>query len=144
MRRRAVFAVWLILALSLTGCARNMTEKDEIISLFREHESVFLASVERGDFSAVEKIGGVREVSLRGDEGEIEFYCGGRGLVPSSSYYGILYIKGAADTDYAQVLGAGSEWSADGARYRFRQADGDTDFYYEALGNGFYYYEEHF
>ena len=103
-----------------------------------------MAAVETGDFSAVSRLRGIREITTRGDEGEIEFFCGGRGLVPASSYYGILYIPGAEDAELSQVFGDSPEWSAEGEGCRYRQADGDNEFYYEPLGHGFFYYEEHF
>ena len=142
MRKLLAWSVLLLLLLS--GCGKNLTKKDKIVSLFREHEDTFLACVERWDFSDAEKLRGVISVSVRGEDEEVEFFCGGRGLVPASSYYGILYICGAAGRDYAQVFGASPEWSTDGDGYRYRQANGDNDFYYESLGNGFYYYEEHY
>ena len=105
---------------------------------------LFLSAVETGDFSAVSRLRGIREITTRGDEGEIEFFCGGRGLVPASSYYGILYIPDAEDRELSQVFGDSPGWSAEGEGCRYRQTDGDNEFYYEPLGHGFFYYEEHF
>ena len=144
MRKRTLFILGAILILLLAACSRNLTDKSRIISLFRKNESTFLSAVETGDFSAVSRLRGIREITTRGDEGEIEFFCGGRGLVPASSYYGILYIPGAADRELSQVFGDSPEWSAEGEGCRYRQADGDNEFYYEPLGHGFFYYEEHF
>ena len=144
MRKRTLFILGAILILLLAACSRNLTDKSRIISLFRKNESTFLSAVETGDFSAVSRLRGIREISTRGDEGEIEFFCGGRGLVPASSYYGILYIPGAEDAELSQVFGDSPEWSAEGEGCRYRQTDGDNEFYYEPLGHGFFYYEEHF
>ena len=144
MRKRTLFILGAILILLLAACSRNLTDKSRIISLFRKNESTFLSAVETGDFSAVSRLRGIREITTRGDEGEIEFFCGGRGLVPASSYYGILYIPGAEDAELSQVFGDSPEWSAEGEGCRYRQTDGDNEFYYEPLGHGFFYYEEHF
>lgn len=144
MGKRTLFILGAILVLLLAACSRNLTDKSRIISLFRKNESTFLSAVETGDFSAVSRLRGIREISTRGDEGEIEFFCGGRGLVPASSYYGILYIPGAEDAELSQVFGDSPEWSAEGEGCRYRQTDGDNEFYYEPLGHGFFYYEEHF
>ena len=99
--------------------------------------------METGDFSAVRGLRGIREIQTRGDGEEIEFFCGGRGLVPASSYYGILYVSGGEEV-FLRAAEASPEWSAEGAGWRYRQAEGDNDFYYEPLGQGFYYYEEHY
>ena len=144
MGKRTLFILGAILVLLLAACSRDLTDKSRIISLFRKNESTFLSAVETGDFSAVSRLRGIREITTRGDEGEIEFFCGGRGLVPASSYYGILYIPGAEDAELSQVFGDSPEWSAEGEGCRYRQADGDNEFYYEPLGHGFFYYEEHF
>ena len=144
MGKRTLFILGAILVLLLAACSRNLTDKSRIISLFQKNESTFLSAVETGDFSAVSRLRGIREISTRGDEGEIEFFCGGRGLVPASSYYGILYIPGAEDAELSQVFGDSPEWSAEGEGCRYRQTDGDNEFYYEPLGHGFFYYEEHF
>ena len=144
MGKRTLFILGAILVLLLAACSRDLTDKSRIISLFRKNESTFLSAVETGDFSAVSRLRGIREITTRGDEGEIEFFCGGRGLVPASSYYGILYIPGAEDAELSQVFGDSPEWSAEGEGCRYRQTDGDNEFYYEPLGHGFFYYEEHF
>ncbi len=144
MRKRTLFILGAILILLLAACSRNLTDKSRIISLFRKNESTFLSAVETGDFSAVSRLRGIREITTRGDEGEIEFFCGGRGLVPASGYYGILYIPDAEDRELSQVFGDSPGWSAEGEGCRYRQTDGDNEFYYEPLGHGFFYYEEHF
>lgn len=144
MKRTLAFILTAAVLLALPGCSRELTDKDKIIALFRNNENVFVSAVETGDYSEVKKIKGVNDVSVRGDNEETEFYCGGMGLVPSSAYFGILYIRGAEGKDYPLVFGDGAEWSADGDGYRFKQADGDNDFYYQALGGGFYYYEERY
>ncbi len=144
MRRLHALLPGIVLALLLAGCAGNLTNQRKIVDVYRKHEAAFLAAVASGDYSTVEKLRGVREVTTRGENGEIEFCCGGRGLAPASSYFGILYVPGAAGKPYAQVFGDGPEWTADGAGCRYRQDGGDNEFYYEALGNGFYYYEEHY
>ena len=144
MRKRTLFILGAILILLLAACSRNLTDKSRIISLFQKNESTFLSAVETGDFSAVSRLRGIREITTRGDEGEIEFFCGGRGLVPASSYYGILYIPDAEDRELSQVFGDSPDWSAEGEGCRYRQTDGDNEFYYEPLGHGFFYYEEHF
>ena len=143
--RTLSFVLSILLLFSLTGCSWNLTSKKKIIKLYRRNESTFIAAVGSGDLTSVKKLRGIREISTRGEgeDAEIEFYCGGTGLVPSSSYYGILYIE-KADTVFLQLIDSSSEWFADGDGYRYKQADGDNDFYYEPLGNGFFYYEEHY
>ncbi len=140
IRSRACLIIGVLLALLLGGCSGNLTDKDRILSLYRGNESAFASAVESGDYSAVKKLRGVREIHIREDSGEIEFYCGGKGLVPGSSYYGILYSK----TDFRRLAESSPEWFAEDGGYRYEQSGGDNRFYYEPLGNGFYYYEQHF
>ena len=130
------------LALCLAACAGGLTSKRKIISLYQKNESIFAAAVESGDFAAAEKLRGVKDVVVREDGGEIRFYCGGAGLVPSSSYWGILWEKDPQV--FAALALTSPEWSVRGQGYRYRQAEGDNDFLYEPLGNGFFYYEEHY
>ncbi len=144
VRRRVLLFPALLFLLLFAACSRDLTDKSRIEALFRKNEAAFLAAAETGDLSALRRLRGIREIQTRGDGGEIAFFCGGRGLVPASVYYGILYLPGSAGKDLSQVFGASPEWSVDGAGYRYRQAEGDNEFYYEPLGNGFFYYEEHF
>ncbi len=134
----------MLVCIGLVWCySQNITNKDRIISIFYRHGSKFAEAVAVGDYSSVEKIRGV--TSAGENWGRIEFRFGGAGLVSSSSYYGVCYIPGTVGGDYAEVFGSDSHWSVDGDGYRYIQGGkGDNEFYYEALGNGFYYYEEHF
>ena len=145
MRKAAALVICLLFILGAAGCGGNLTGKDRIISLYRKNESAFIAAAASGDTAAVKKLRGIREVSPRGDgeHKEIEFSCGGIGLVPSASYYGILYVENG-EAVFSQLCDSSPEWSYDGEGYHYRQADGDNDFTYEPLGNDFFYYEEHF
>ena len=130
------------MALSFAGCADGQTSRRRIVALYRKNEAAFAAAVETGDYAAVKKLRGVKDVTVRDGDGEIEFCCGGAGLVPGSSYWGILWEK---DPEvFAALAAASPEWSAEGAGFRYEQAKGDNRFYYEPLGNGFFYYEEHY
>ena len=130
------------LALSFGGCAHGLTGRKGIVALYRKNEAAFATAVETGDYAAVKKLRGVADVTVRDGGEEIEFYCGGAGLVPGSSYWGIRWEK---DPEvFAALAAASPEWSFDGTGYRFEQAEGDNRFYYEPLGNGFFYYEEHY
>ncbi len=143
VKKTTALILGLVLVFYLAGCSGNLTDKKRIVSLYRKNEAVFAAAVESGDYAEVRKLRGIREVTVRGDAGEVEFYCGGTGLVPGSSYYGILYVANG-EAVFSQLVDASPEWFAEGNEIRYKQSSGDNDFRYEPLGNGFYYYEEHY
>lgn len=129
----------LVMAMLLTACSSN--HADKTIAMYRKHEALFLEAVQSANYAPVEALRYVQEIETWQNPVKVDFYCGGSGLVPSSSYYGILYqpsldLEGKVESD--------SQWMHEGDGYRFIQHEGDNVFYYEPLGNGFYYYEEHY
>lgn len=130
------------LLLCLAGCGGGLRSKKKIVALYQKNEKTFLAAVETGDYAAVRELRGVEDVFVRDGGREIQFWCGGFGLVPGTSYWGILWLKDAEV--FAELAATSVEWSAEGVGWRYRQSGGDNDFYYEPLGNGFFYYIEHY
>ena len=141
MRKLLVLFLSLCIFATFTACSRNLTDKDDIISLFKKHEATFLKAGENGDYTAVERIRGVQKVHTNGDYINIEF--GSSGFATSTHYYGIFY---SADDDLCavDVAGAKDELVQYGNGYQYEQSDGDNVYYVEPLGNHFFYYEAHF
>ena len=72
----------------------------------------------------------------------MEFYCGGSGLVPSSSYYGFYYspddLPLAVDVTLTENLGP------EGDGFGWGEPDGDNRYYTERIMKNWYYYESHY
>lgn len=140
--KKSFFAVLLILLLTaMTACSSNLTDKDDIISLYSKNEEAFVQASKSGDFSTLERIFGINKVLVL--ETYVDIQCGGAGFGPSTHYYGIFY---SADDNLCAVDVAGSkdnlkEW---GSGYFYQQEDVDNTYYVEPLGNHFFYYEAHF
>ncbi len=126
-------------ALAFLSCARELTGKEDIIALYRDNIDVFADASSGGNFSAVERLRGVESVYIS-DDGAVEIMCGGNKIGPGTHYYGIFYD---ADLDAADLTDADAyEESGDG--YVFRERDGDNVRYIEPLGDGYFYFEEHY
>ena len=141
MKKVASFLVLLALFITLPACSNNLTEKSDIISLYRKNEEIFLLAAENGDYSAIEEIKGVQKVLVRDTHTDIQ--CGGAGFGPSTHYYGIFY---SADDDLCAIDLAGpkDKLVKYGDGYLYQEESGDNRFYVEPLGNHYYYYEAHF
>lgn len=144
MKRILMFLLAAVMVFSLTSCVFNLTDRDSVIRLYERNEERFAAAAETGDFEKLEKIIGVQEVDIRedGDSFQAEISCGANGFASSTHYYGIFYSE-TVDFDNS-VATKPEEWTKEGAGYRYTEAEGDNTFYYEPLGGGYYYFEEHY
>lgn len=125
----------------LPSCSANLTKRSDIISLFQNYEDLFIEASTSGEFSKLEKIKGVQKVLTWNKCTDIQ--CGGAGFGSSTHYYGIFY----SETDNLcaiDVAGPRDELVVDKDGYRYKQSDGDNEYYVEPLGNHFFYYEAHF
>ncbi len=139
--KKMVGVLLLLLVLLLTGCTSREDWKAAVIKIYHEHEQMFADAAAAGDYSAVEALLEGDNVYIGTDY--VDIYFGGTGLVPSSSYYGVFYsAKGDMCVVYAGL--ALSELTAEGDGWCWRQPGGDNSYYVEPLGNGYYYYEEHY
>ena len=127
--------------LTIAACNRNLTEKNDIISLFQKNKAVFLQAVSSGDYSALERVNGVQNVYCAATY--IDIKCGGAGLGSSTHYYGIFY---SADDNLCaiDVAGPRDQLAEYGNGYLYQETGGDNRYYVESLGDHFYYYEAHF
>ncbi|MBP3478023.1 MAG: hypothetical protein J6K03_00885 [Oscillospiraceae bacterium] len=141
MKKALALFLSVSLFIALAACSRNLTDKNDIVSLFRKNEQTFLQAANSGDYSAVGRISGVQKVYA--SETYVDIQCGGAGLGSSTHYYGIFY---SADDDLSAVDVAGPRDKLveydDG--YLYQEDGGDNRYYVEPLGNHFYYYEAHF
>ena len=125
----------------LVSCSKNLTDKNDIISVFRKNEGRFVEASESGEYKNLETIKGIQKVIVWEDYVDIE--CGGSGLGSSTHYYGIFFSL-TDDLCAIDVAGPADELVEDGNGYRYRQQNGDNEYYVEPLGNHYFYYEAHF
>ena len=141
MKKILIILLVVSVLLTIAGCNRNLTDKNDIISLFQKNKAVFLQAVSSGDYSALERINGVQNVYC--SETYIDIKCGGAGLGSSTHYYGIFY---SADDNLCaiDVAGPKNQLVEHGNGYLYQEIGGDNRYYVEPLGDHFYYYEAHF
>ncbi|MBP3541695.1 MAG: hypothetical protein J6K72_07785 [Clostridia bacterium] len=129
-------------ALILYAFSTDLTSQGSITRRFFINKKVFFTAVETGNFDAVEKLPFIRSVEPDDREQEILFRCGGKGLGPSTSYYGIVYMENGL-TVSDEEPGARFCWLPQGNGYMML-GDGDNVFYREPLEGNFFYFEEHY
>ncbi len=141
MKKAFLLFISLFWLISATACSNNLTDKQDIISLYEKNEETFLQAASSGDYSFVEKINGVQKVLAW--DAYVDIQCGGAGFGPSTHYYGIFY---SADDNLCaiDVAGPKDKLVEHGDGYLYQEENGDNRYYVEPLGNHFYYYEAHF
>ena len=142
MFNKSVFCIVIIIMICfLSACSGNLTSKESIKDLYTQNETLFASAASSGSFSDLEKLRGVQNVFV-GDE-YVNIECGGSGFGSSTHYYGIFFSE-TDDLCAVDVAGPIDELVADGDGYRYKQSDGDNEYYVEPLGNHYFYYEAHY
>ena len=139
--KKILYIIALMAACLLFACSSNLTSKESIENLYTKNENRFADAESDGNFADLEKISGVQKVLVQDEYVDIQ--CGGSGFGPNTNYYGIFF----SETDNLcaiDVSGPSDELVEDGSGYRYKQSDGDNEYYVEPLGNHYYYYEAHF
>lgn len=139
--KKALCLIIPLMICFLSACSNNLTSKESIVNLYTKNEALFVSAASNGSFSDLEKINGVQKVLAWDDCVDIK--CGGSGFGSGTHYYGIFFSE---DDNLCAVNVAGplDELVEDGNGYRYKQADGDNEYYVEPLGNHYFYYEAHF
>lgn len=139
--KKTLYFVVMIMICLMSACSSNLTSKDSIVNLYTKNETRFANAASNGSFSDLKKISGVQEVFVYDEY--IDIQCGGSGFGPNTHYYGIFFC--ATDNLCAvDVAGPSDELVTDGDGYRYKQSDGDNEYYVEPIGNHYFYYEAHF
>ena len=142
MLRKKLFCIVLIIMICfLSACSSNLTSKEAIVNLYTENEALFASAASDGSFSDLENLSGVQKVLVYDEYTDIR--CGGSGFGSSTHYYGIFFSE-KDDLCAVDVAGPLDELAKDGDGYRYKQSDGDNEYYVEPLGNHYFYYEAHF
>ena len=116
--------------------------KEQIFEIVNDNAQTILADIEEQDFTDSMSVGKIEDVSVL--EQGVDFYCGGKGIAPSSQDYGFYYTE----DDLPKAIWCGVKYCDDSLLVE----DGDgysTDFqhnyyYTEKIMDNFYYYEAHF
>ena len=135
---------YVMLAVMMAGGNSDALSKEQIFSLVQEHHDFLLRCITDHDPDRAKEVTGIQSVHVEKDA-YVEFYCGGSGLVPSSSYYGFYYspddLPLAVDVTVTENLrpeGNGFGWKQSGG------LDGDNWYYTERIMENWYYYESHY
>ena len=116
--------------------------KEQIFEIVNDNAQTILADIEEQDFTDSMSVGKIEDVSVL--EQGVDFYCGGKGIAPSSQDYGFYYTE----DDLPKAIWCGVKYCDESLLVE----DGDgysTDFqhnyyYTEKIRDNFYYYEAHF
>ncbi|MBR2471634.1 MAG: hypothetical protein IKC41_02675 [Clostridia bacterium] len=121
----------------------NVPGKDEIFELVYEKQTVIAKAIEQNNFESIEKLKGIKEVTVK--DNYIDFYCGGKGIGSATSYYGFYFSEdNAIDVKENIEYPKGAALKPDGKGYSWDEPDGDNRFYVEKIIDGFFYYESHY
>lgn len=135
-------AILVIAILLVKNIFFDKSIKEQIFEIVNDNTHTILADIEEQNFADSMSIGKIEDISVL--EQGIDFYCGGKGIAPSSQDYGFYYTE----DDLPKAIWCGSKYCDDSLLVE----DGDgysTDFqhnyyYTEKIRDNFYYYEAHF
>lgn len=144
LKRLIALFLSVILLFSLSSCVltgglfSSHLSKAQIFRLVEKNEKVLLEDIANSDFKNSKKIRGIEDVSP--GESTVDFYCGGSGFGPATSYYGFYYSQNGEPS----CIWVGGELSAEGNGWGWREKNGDNRYYTEKITGYFFYYEVHF
>ena len=120
----------------------NKSIKEQIFDTVNDNTQTILTDIEEHDFTDSMNIGKIEDVTVL--EQGVDFYCGGKGIAPSSQDYGFYYTE----DDLPKAIWCGVKYCddsllvEDGNGY---STDYQHNYYYtEKIRDNFYYYEAHF
>ena len=139
----ALVAVCLLLLFVLPSRALTKGHAELLFELHRERfEEAASLTIQQGSGSGVRTPPGVDDLDLHGTySGCVEFSMGGFGLVPSSTYWGVIYATEDTPVGWG---GLEMEYTWDGHGWRWREENGDNRSYVTKLDDHWYLYEMSF
>lgn len=141
MNKAKCFLLISMMIIITSGCVKNTITKDKIIEKFNMNKTEYIKASQTGDFSLLKKLDEVESVYESDNYVKIDFK--GSGLVSNSNYYGIYYSE--SDSLCAiDISPPCDELKKDGAGFRYKQENGDNEYYVEELGYHYFYYEAQF
>ncbi len=125
--------------IALIEMGDDRAEKEDIFEFVIENEDALLKAIADGTVEDFENIDIIKNISVSENDGDIEFYCGGYGIGPSTSYVGFYYTPNEGMTS---ISPASLQPTPYGDGYEWREEDGDDRWYREHICGNFYYYED--
>lgn len=123
---------------SLVAAGDDRADQEDIFNFVLENEAALLQAIEAEDFSDFIDNGII--IDAYPYEDVVEFYCGGVGTVPSSTYVGFFYSPQDDMTAFHPSVSDGLIPSGEG--FIWKEEGGDNRFYTEKICDCFYYYED--
>ena len=134
--------VLIIAVISAKNIFFDKSIKEQIFEIANDNAQTIMDDIEEQNFAESMRIGNIEEIRVL--EQGIDFYCGGKGIAPSSQDYGFYYTK----DDLPKAIWCGTKYCdesllvEDGNGY---STDFQHNYYYtEKIRDNFYYYEAHF
>lgn len=136
-KKLSALAFCLLLLGCCAGCADSQKQRAREVLVKNQNALTVLAEgiLETGTIPEESSIPGVADISYL--PGWVEFTVGGRGLVPSASYYGLYYSSENVPLSYQA---AEMELAPEGRGWSWREAAGDNRYYTEPLQDCWFYY----
>lgn len=102
-------------------------------------EAAAQQAVEQGSTDGITMPNGVKDIDIYDTHsGCVDFYMGGAGLVPASSYWGVTYT---AEDEPVGFQGTDLEYTWDGEGWYWQEANGDNRCYVSKLRDHWYLYQ---
>ena len=114
--------------------------KRDIFQIVNDNKEILLNDIANNDFTNSLKIKGIKSIDADNDFGIIDFYCGGWGIVPSSSYFGFYYTADDKPKPTSLTPGDALHRKGNGYESKYRS----NRYYTERIIENFYYYEAHY
>ena len=131
-------------AAMLLGGTRDCLSREEIGNLVSANRELLLQDIASDSFVRSRGLEGIQEIHVRRDDGYVEYYCGGWGIVPESGYVGFYYSFDGRVNDYGYMCLEEMERTEMDGGLMYRMPDGDNYYFTAPLGDGFWYYESHY
>ena len=102
-------------------------------------EAIASKMLEQGNADGLTIPNGVRDVTIyETNSGCVDFWMGGAGLIPSSSYWGVIY---SVEDEPVGFQGVKPEFTWDGEGWYWQEKNGDNRSYVNKLSDRWYLYQ---
>ena len=140
-RINGVIGLCLMLLCAFFLCSCGASKRESTVARFEKNREIFLKAAAEDDFSAVDELRWVSEVKHH--SGYVDISCGAAGMGPSTRYWGLFYSE-TDDLLAEDWVHAGEDLVPEGNGYRWKEENGDNEYYVEPLGDHYFYWEAKF
>lgn len=138
-----VLVVFVVFVYFLVNFFDDSLSKKQIFSLVNKNYELLNECIDSGDFSDVQKLRGVKEVT--GGNDVLDVYCGGSGFGSATNYYGFYYSPSNKPlVVWCGHISENNSLLPDGKGYSLKNPNDDNWYYTERIRENFFYYEIHF